>query len=122
MRSLAPLFLKKLTFFNTVKYLNINILKKHLNIDKYFHDDDEYISQLGDVAEQMVDEHINNNLDNIVKNNRGHLPMPIKHAMMLLVGNLYQNREGIAFANASQIPHSYEYLLFPYKDYKNNKS
>ena len=103
-------------------YTLLQTAKHHLNIDKDFHDDDEYISQLGDVAEQMVDEHINNNLDNIVKNNRGHLPMPIKHAMMLLVGNLYQNREGIAFANASQIPHSYEYLLFPYKDYKNNKS
>ena len=105
-----------------MKYLNINILKKHLNIDSCFKDDDEYISQLGDVAEQMVDEHINNNLDEIVSDNDGQLPMPLRHAMMLLVGNLYQNREGVAFATATQIPHSYEYLLFPYKSYKNNQS
>ena len=104
-----------------MKYLNINILKKHLNVDACFHDDDEYISQLGDVAEQMVDEHINNNLSAIVEEN-GSLPMPLKQAMMLLVGNLYQNREGVAFANAVEIPHSYSYLLFPYKNYSKNQS
>ena len=105
-----------------MKYLNLDILKKHLNIDAYFHDDDNYISQLGDVAEQMVDEHINNNLSAIATDNGGDIPMPLKQAMMLLVGNLYQNREGVAFANATQIPHSYEYLLFPWKSYKNNQS
>lgn len=105
-----------------MNYLNIKLLKKHLNIDECFKDDDEYITQLGDVAEQMVDEHINNNLKTIVENNDGNLPMPLRQAMMLLVGNLYQNREGVAFANATQIPHSYEYLLFPYKNYANNQS
>lgn len=105
-----------------MKYLNLDILKKHLNIDSYFHDDDYYIISLGDVAEQMVDEHINNCLSDIVNDNNGELPSPLRHAMLLLIGNLYQNREGVAFASASEIPHSYEYLLFPYKDYKNNQS
>jgi len=104
-----------------MKYLNTNIIKKHLNIDDCFHEDDEYIRQLGDVAEQMVDEHINNNLTSIAEDNNGNLPMPLKHAMLLLIGNLYQNREGVAFANATEIPFSYKYLLFPYKDYKNNQ-
>ena len=103
-------------------YLNLDILKKHLNVDTYFHGDDDYISQLGDVAEQMVDEHINNNLSNIVDDNGGEVPMPLIHAMLLLVGNLYQNREGVAFANASEIPFSYKYLLFPYRDYSHNQS
>ena len=103
-------------------YLNLDTLKKHLNIDAYFTDDDDYIMQLGDVAEQMVDEHINNNLSNIVNENGGEVPMPLIHAMMLLVGNLYQNREGVAFASASEIPFSYKYLLFPYKSYSNNQS
>ena len=105
-----------------MRFLNVNILKKHLNIDSYFKDDDEYIAQLGDVAEQMVDQHLNDNIDNIVEDNGGKLPMPIKQAMLLLAGNLYQNREGIAFASASEIPHSYEYLLFPYKSYKKSES
>ena len=105
-----------------MKYLNLDIIKKHLNIDEHFRDDDEYLIALGETAEQMVDEHVNNCLCDIVNYYDGYLPMPIKHAMLLLVGNLYQNREGVAFAKASEIPHSYEYLLYPYKDYKNNQS
>lgn len=105
-----------------MKYLTVPLLKKHLNIDEYFKGDDELIAQLGEVAEQMVDQHLNDNIDAIVQDNNGKLPMPIKQAMMLLVGNLYQNREGIAFATASEIPHSYEYLLYPYKTYHQSQS
>lgn len=105
-----------------MQYLKLHEIKKHLNIDKYFKDDDDYIISLGEVAEQMVDEHINNCLRDIVSDNDGELPNPLRHAMLLLIGNLYQNREGVAFANASEIPFSYKYLLFPYKSYKHNQS
>lgn len=98
-------------------YLNLNILKKHLNIDEFFHDDDMYIAQLGTMAEQMVASDLDADLSEIACNNDGHLPLPILHAMMLLVGNMYQNREGVAFASATEIPHSYEYLLSRYHDY-----
>lgn len=100
-----------------MNYLNLNILKKHLNIDDYFHGDDEYIIQLGTMAEQMVASDLDADLSEIVNDNDGQLPLPIKHAMMLLVGNMYQNREGVAFASATEIPHSYEYLLSRYHDY-----
>ena len=104
-----------------MNYLNLDILKKHLNVDSYFHEDDEYISSLGDVAEEMVATHLDNKLDIITADNDGHLPMPIKHAMLLLVGNLYQNREGIAFTTVNDIPHSYDYLLAQYKNYKTSQ-
>ena len=105
-----------------MKYLNLDIIKKHLNIDDYFKDDDDYLISLGETAEQMVDEHINNCLDDIVYDNNGVLPGPLRHAMLLLVGNLYKNREPDAFTTVTEIPHSYEYLLYPYKSYKNNQS
>lgn len=104
-----------------MQYLNLDILKKHLNIDNCFHDDDEYITSLGDVAEEMVATHLDNKLDIIAADNDNKLPMPIKHAMMLLVANLYQNREGIAFASVQDIPHSYDYLLAQYKNYKTSQ-
>ena len=105
-------------FLLKMNYLNIKILKKHLNVDDFFHDDDQYISQLGDVAEQMVEADLDANLTDIVNDNDGKLPSPILHAMMLLVGNFYQNREGVAFASASEIPQSYEYLLSRWHNYK----
>ena len=106
---------------HTMKYLNLDILKKHLNIDDFFHDDDDYITSLGDVAEQMVATHLDDKLSIIANDNDGYLPMPIQHAMLLLVGNLYANREGIAFGAVNDIPHSYDYLLAQYKNYKTSQ-
>ena len=100
-------------------YLSLNEIKKHCNIDYYFNDDNDYLISIGDVAEQMVASHLDANLADIVSDNDGKLPDPIRHAMLLLVGNLYQNREGVAFASASEIPHSYEYLLSRYINYNN---
>lgn len=105
-----------------MRYLKLPEIKKHLNLDEWFVSDDEYLISLGDTSEQMVDEHINNCLSDIVNDNDGELPSPLRHAMLLLIGNLYQNREGVAFASASEIPFSYKYLLFPYRDYSHNQS
>jgi len=104
-----------------MNYLTLEELKKHLNVDEDFTDDDMYIESLGDVAEAIVAKHIDNDLANVVAFNQGELPMPIKHAMMLLVGNYYMNRESVAFATSSNIPYSFEYLLDPYVKYSQSK-
>ena len=41
-----------------MEYLNLDLIKKHLNIDEDFHDDDDYLKILGDVAEQVTERHI----------------------------------------------------------------
>jgi len=104
----------------TMNYLDLDILKKQLNIDACFTDDDAYISQLGEVAEQRVAHHLDDNLESIVADNNGVLPAPIKQAMLLYVGLLYANREGIAFANPYEIPLAYKYLLASYKNYNHS--
>ena len=43
-------------------YLQLNQIKKHLNIDADFHDDDNYIQQLINVAEIAVERHIDYDL------------------------------------------------------------
>lgn len=101
-------------------YLTLEDLKKHLNIDATFTGDDDYISSLGEVAEQMVEQHLEKPLAELA--NGGSLPAPIIHAMKLLVGTLYMARETVAFGQAYQIPMSYvtayDYLIDPYKNYK----
>ena len=102
-------------------YLNLVEIKKHLNVDDCFQDDDSYIESLADVAEEIVEHHLRTSLDSIASEYNGKLPAPIKHAMLLLIGNYYANRESIAFASAQELPLSYEYLLSPYVNYECTK-
>lgn len=101
-----------------MRYLELSQIKKHLNIDQDFTDDDEYLESLGDVAEQIVERHIENKLDNFCDSN---IPAPILHACLLMVGNFYNNRESISNTNNYEIPQSYKYLLATYKNYTNSQ-
>lgn len=104
-------------------YLTLDIIKKHLNIDDYFTDDDNYLIGLAQVAEQVVEKHIDSNLSEMA-DEEGHLPCPLLQAMLLFIGNMYQSREAISFANGKyntpvEMPLSYSYLLSLYKNYSN---
>ena len=98
-------------------FIDTVILKKHLNIDESFIDDDEYIKALCLAAENAVENHLQRPLSEIV-NDKGQLPPAVKHAILLLVAHFYANRESVSFATASEIPLAYQYLLQPYKSYK----
>ena len=102
-------------------YLTLAQIKKHLNIDADFTDDDVYITSLGDVAEQIVSKHVQYNLSQLAQDNGGTLPAPIVHACLLFIGNLYMNRESVSAVSLNNIPFSYEYLIGLYKNYTNFK-
>lgn len=90
-------------------YLTIDDVKKHLYID---HDDDNrYIADLITVAEDAVKTDLN--LDSLceIEDETGMLPASVLHAMLLLVGSLYSNRESVTYGTPHTVPHSYEYLL-----------
>lgn len=97
-------------------YIDTVILKKHLNIDETWVEDDEYIKALCLAAENAVENHIARPLTEIT-DEHGKLPPAVKHAILLLVGHFYANRESVSFATASEIPLAYQYLLQPYKSY-----
>ena len=98
-------------------YLDLEKIKKHLNINVDYTDDDMYLTDLAEVAERVVETHIDNKLDTIASKNGGLLPAPILHAMLLFIGNMYANRESVAFVGVNEIPLSYAYILDLYKTY-----
>lgn len=100
-----------------MEYLNLDLIKKHLNIDEDFHDDDDYLKILGDVAEQVTERHIDDSFGLIMLKNHGKFPPTLMQAMLLLVGNYYNNRESVAFTGVSELPQSYLYLLSLYQNY-----
>lgn len=98
-------------------YISIEDIKQHLNIDRDFQDDDKYLGQLIEVAQQTVERNIDRSLSDF-EDNDGDLPESLLQAMKLFVANMYANRESISFANAKEVPLSYQYLIDLYRDYK----
>jgi len=104
--------------------------KKHLNIESYFTDDDTYISSLIEVSFLSIKNRCNNTtwIDSTgytsdyisfadFQVSGTTIPLPIKHAILLMVGNLYANREPVSFGSPIVIPYTIEYLIAPYVDY-----
>lgn len=103
--------------------------KKHLNIESYFTDDDEYINSLIEVSYYSIKNRCNNwwwvdqsgstNTDFADFTITGStIPLPIKHATLLMVGNLYSNREPVSFGSPMKIPYTIDFLLAPYINYQ----
>ena len=99
-------------------YIQLDLAKKHLNIEEDFREDDEYIINLIEVAEAAVRVHINEDFADIAERNGGDLPAPILQAAMLMIGNLYQNREPIG-SKVQVLPYNYQYLIDLYRNYNN---
>ena len=99
-------------------FLDLCVIKKHLNIDADYTDDDAYLVGLAEVAEKVVERHIDQDLDSMV-DEEGELPSPLLHAMLLFIGNLYANRESVAYTTTTEVPKSYDYLLSLYRNYNN---
>lgn len=96
-------------------YITLSNAKKHLQIDQDYKDDDEYIIMLIQVAEDAVESNLNIPLASLLKD--GVLPKSIYHSILLMIGNLYANREPVSFTTATKIPYTLEFLLATYKHY-----
>lgn len=103
-----------------MEYLSLEEIKRQLNIDNDYHDEDEYLLSLGEVAQRAVENHLDCPLERFIDED-GNLEAPIKQAALLMTGTLYQNRESVSFSTGYVIPHAYEYLLQPYIQYGHHK-
>lgn len=90
--------------------ITIAELKQHLNLEPDWKGEDSYLLSLIGAAKQVVQMHI---CDDIDGKSEGQLPLA--HAIKLLVGTWYMNRESLS--NLQKGNHSYEYILSLYKNY-----
>lgn len=90
--------------------ITIDEIKQHLNIERDYHGEDSYLQSLIDAAKVVVQKHICNSIDG-----KSEGQLPLAHAVKLLVGTWYMNRESLS--NLNKANHSYEYILSLYKNY-----
>lgn len=105
-----------------MNHLTLKLIKEHLNLDNDFTMDDEYLSNLGDVVESVVERHIDDSFTYLASTNGGKLPTPLIQAMLLLLGTYYANREHIAFNANYEVGNSYTYLIDLYRNYSASHS
>ena len=104
-----------------MEYLTIEEIKKHLNIEADFTDDDLYLESLEGAACEMISKYIDYPLSQLEDEN-GDIPKAIKFAMLLWIGTIYSTRESVSNVNMNTVPHSMELLADLYRDYKIDKS
>lgn len=99
--------------------VTIEEAKRHLNLDDGFTDDDAYILQLVQVSECAVCDRIR--VKSFEDEFGDKAPNPVMHAVLLMLANLYNNREPVAFGQAYVLPLSFDFLLAPYVRYSSYK-
>lgn len=98
-----------------MNYLTLEMIKTQCVIDSEFTDDDNYLTSLGTVAEQIVQEQINESINTLAQNNGGEVPAPLLQAMLMIVEYLYNNRG----SEQTDIPPVIMYICKLYRNYKN---
>lgn len=92
-------------------YVSVEEIKRHLNID--YEEDDLYLQDLIEAAEDAIERFIQQPLKDVEVD--GKLPASLKHAVRLMVGGFYANREPASFAAASEIPYNLHFLIIQFR-------
>lgn len=103
-----------------MQFLTLPQIKQQLRLDVDDTSEDEHLTLLGDVAEEAVATHLNRTLyiaEVPDEDSTGRvINQPIRMAMLLMVGQLYENREAsITGTIISEVPLAYSYLLERYR-------
>ncbi len=96
-------------------YVSLEEAKRHLYVEH--NEDDEYIFSLIETAEENLSDLINRPLWDVEKSGEK-LPAPLKHCVLLLIGNLYANREGTRVGKVQQVPYTLANLYMPFRKEK----
>lgn len=98
-------------------YILLDDAKRHLNIDKDFNEDNEYIIHLIQVAEDIISKRIDKKLSDCVDPATGYLEKSIIQSILLLAGQFYANREATSPTSVNEIPIGFSFLCDLNKHY-----
>lgn len=99
-------------------YVDLDIAKRHLNVESDFEEDDSYIEMLIEVAEECVAKELCVTVDELSTiDGRTDIPASLRHAILLTIGTYYSNRESVSNLNLREIPMGAKHLIRLYRDY-----
>lgn len=99
-------------------YVDLQLAKRHLNVEDEFTEDDEYIKLLVSVAEEKVAKELCVSVEDLATIDGGkEIPTPLKQAILLSVGGYYEFREEITAVQSRPLEQGVKYLTALYRDY-----
>lgn len=97
--------------------ISLQMLKKHLNIEAEFTEDDSYLEILSDSAVVFVEKYLDDSLELIANDNGGELPPSLKLAIFILVADWYAYRESVTNLSVNKLPYSLIFILNQFRCY-----
>lgn len=102
-----------------MKWLTLQRIKQQLRIEPDFTEEDEWLEDTGEVAEDAILEALNRSYSDLY-DVYGHVPSPVRRASLLLVDSLYQFRGKDAIQTLQSTP-TFAFLLKPYVKLTSNE-
>lgn len=96
-------------------YITLEQAKKQLNIDDFFALDDEQIKRMIEAAEAITSKTLCRPLESFLS--QGVLAPEVECQVLLMVSNLYNNREPVSPGSLKKIDMSYDFINSLNKDY-----
>lgn len=93
--------------------VDIALLKQHVRADD-FSEDDAYLAHLLEAAETYVCNATHRTSEELAQTD-GKLPAPLQHAVLLIAGHWYNQREAVAGVQMSEVPYTLQALIKPYR-------
>ena len=95
-----------------MKWLTLEKIKAQLRIEPDFHDEDEWLEDAGEAAEDAILEVLNRGYEDLYEV-YGRIPAPVRQTSLMLVDSLYQFRGKDATQTLQSNP-TFALLLKPY--------
>lgn len=98
---------------SNLKVITLAEIKAQCRIDSTFTDEDTILVMYGESAEQMTFNYLERTYEELVETYTT-IPVPIKHAILMLVAHSYAQREPASVQNLYTVPYTYDALIKPY--------
>lgn len=99
-------------------YVDLQLVKRHLNIESSFNEDDSYLELLIETGEENVAKDLCVSVEELETIDGGtKIPAPLRQAILLTIGTYYNNRESVSSAKLQEIPRGAKYLTELYRNY-----
>ena len=103
-----------------MKFLTLEKIKAQCRIEPDFHDEDEWLEDAGETAEDSILELLNRSYEDLFEV-YGRIPAPVRHATLMLVDSAYQFRSKDVTQQLNGNP-TFAFLLKPYMRLVSNDS